>query len=85
MSFKQVEDILKKTLTKRRPEKKLSHCVFLQERPSVPDLRLQNTEIATIAPGKRVAQRLREYTASGHKIWEFPQADAHGGFCVPVY
>ena len=25
----------------------------------------------TIAPGQRVAQRLREFTATGHKIWEW--------------
>ena len=67
-----------KNLTKRRPEEKWSHCVFPQERPSVADLRLCNTKIGAIDPGQRVAQRLREFTASGYKIWEwrfYPETD----------
>ena len=35
------------------------------------DLRLWNAALATIAQGQRFAQRLREFTASGHKIWEW--------------
>ena len=66
-----MEDILKKHLTKRSPEEKWSRCVFSQERPSVPDLWLWNTALTTIAPGQRVVQRLREFTASGHKIWKW--------------
>ena len=61
----------KKCLTKRRPEEKWSRCVFPQERPSVADLQLWNTVLTAISPGHRVAQRLREFTASGHKIWEW--------------
>ena len=61
----------KKYLTKRMPEEKWSHCVFTQEGTSVSDLWLWNTALAAIAPGQRVAQRLRDFTASGHKIWEW--------------
>ena len=66
-----MENIFKKYLTNRRPEEEWSCCVFPQKRPSVDDLQFWNTELATIATGKRVAKRLREFTASIHKIWEW--------------
>ena len=64
--------IEEKNLTNRKPEGKWSRCVFPQERPSVADLRLWNTALAKIAPGQGVAQKMREFTASRHKIWEWP-------------